>query len=197
MASELDISLQAADIYADALLDLANERGVAESLFDEFKSLVDYIESDPDFADFLANPVLDATDRRGVIQRIFTGRMSELLLNLMLVLNDHGRAGIVPLVYGRYKHRLDTQLGRQDVYLTSAAPLDDAQRAEIKATLSAMLGKQAVLVERVDAAILGGLVVKIGDRQYDGSLRRGLARLREKLTERGDREILAEAHGAG
>jgi len=197
MPSALDISLQAADIYADALLELANERALAEALFEEFRSLVEYIHADKEFADFLASAAVDDDDRRAVLQRIFTGRLSELLLNLLLVLNDHGRAGIVPLVYERYKARLDAQLKRQDVFVTSAVPLDEVQRSEIRENLSAMLGKQAVLVERVDPSLLGGLIIKVGDRQYDGSLRRRVARLREILVERGGQEIIAGTHGAG
>jgi F-type H+-transporting ATPase subunit delta len=197
MASELDIALQAADIYADSLLELADERGLAEPVLAEFASLVEYLRGDAEFAQFLASSVVDVSDRRGVIQRVFTGRLSDLLVNLMLVLNDHGRAGIVPFVYERYKHRFDEQAGRQDVLLTSATALDDAQRDQIRTVLSTMLGRQAVLVEQVDPAILGGLVVKIGDRQYDGSLLRGLARLRESLVERGGREIVAGTHSAG
>jgi len=194
MAAELDISLQAADLYADSLLELANERGIAEDLFQEFQSLVEYIRGDKEFAGFLVSAAIDDDDRREVLRRVFTGRLSELLLNMMLVLSDHGRAGIVPLVYERYKDRLDAQLNRQDVFVFSAVALSDAERETITANLSAMLGKQAVVTEQVDPTLLGGLVVRVGDRQYDGSLRRGLARLRESLVERGSREILSGIH---
>ncbi len=194
MASEQDTSLAAADIYAESLLELADERGIAEELFGEFESLVAYIESDEGFAGFLASSAVDDDDRRESLRRIFAGRISEILLNLLLVLNDHNRAGIVPLVFDRFKARFDEQHNRQDVYVASAVPLDDDQRAEIGAGVSAAIGKEAVLVERVDPELLGGLIIKVGDTQFDGSLRRKLARMREFVKERGRQEILSGKH---
>lgn len=186
--------MAAAGIYAEALLDLANERGVAEDLFAEFESLVAYIASDEAFAGFMTSAAVDDDDRREALRRIFAGRVSEILLNLMLVLNDHDRAGIVPLVFERYKALLDAQLNRQDVHVTSTVALDDDQRAEIVRSVSALTGKDAVLAEQVDPSLLGGLVVKIGDRQFDGSLRRKLVRMREFMIERGRQEILSGSH---
>jgi F-type H+-transporting ATPase subunit delta len=194
MASELDISLAAADIYAEALLELANERDVAEDTFNELQSLVEYIESDDDFRRFMASFAVDDDDRREVLQRVFTDRVSEMVLNLMLVLNDHNRAGIVPLVFQRFKKLYDEQLNRQDVEVTSAVPLLDEQRTKIEAVVSEFTGKQAVLVEEVDPSLLGGLIVQVDDRQFDGSLRTKLTRMREFVIERGRQEILSGKH---
>jgi F-type H+-transporting ATPase subunit delta len=194
MASELDISLAAADIYAQALLELANERDVAEDLFDEFQSLVQYIETDDEFRGFMSSFAVDDDDRREVLRRVFTGRLSEILLNLLLVLNDHNRAGIVPLVFERFKKLYDEQLNRQDVLVASAVPLDDDQLAEIEAEVTKFTGRQSVLVEEVDPSLLGGLIVQVGDRQFDGSLRTKLARMREFVIERGRQEILSGKH---
>jgi len=194
MASELDISIAAADIYAEALLELANERDVAEDVFSEFLSLADYIKSDDEFRGFLSSFAVDGDDRREVLRRVFSGRLSEMLLNLLLVLNDHGRSGIVPLVFERFKKLYDAQLGRQDVHVTTAVPLSDDQRGTIRAGISGLTGTEAVLVEEVDPSILGGLIVQVGDYQLDGSLRNKLARMRQFVVERGRQEILSGKH---
>ncbi|MHC4295337.1 MAG: ATP synthase F1 subunit delta [Planctomycetota bacterium] len=194
MASDLDISLAAADIYAQALLELANERDVVDDLFEEFLSLVEYIESDDEFRGFMASFAVDDDDRREVLRRAFSGRISEMLLNLMLVLNDHNRAGIVKLVFERYKKLYDEQSNREDVEVTSAVPLTDDERAAIEAEVTGFTGKQSMLVEEVDPSILGGLIVQVGDRQFDGSLRTKLVRMREFVIERGRQEILSGKH---
>jgi F-type H+-transporting ATPase subunit delta len=194
MASELDISLAAADIYAQALLELANERDVAEDLFEEFHSLIEYLEGDDEFRGFMASFAVDDDDRREVLKRVFSGRISEMLLNLMLVLNDHNRAGIVKLVFERFKKLYDEQLNREDVEVTSAVPLTDDERAAIEAEVTGFTGKQAVLVEKVDPSILGGLIVQVGDRQFDASIKTQLARLREFVIEAGRQEILSGKH---
>ncbi|MBN1344222.1 MAG: ATP synthase F1 subunit delta [Phycisphaerae bacterium] len=196
MASEHEVSQTAADIYAESLLELANERGVTDAIFEEFQSLAEYIEGDEAFERFLASSAVDDDDRREVLRRIFTGRASEMLLNLMLVLNDHGRAGIVPLVFDRFKQRLDIQKNRQDVQIRSAVPLADNLREEIRSRVASATGKEPILFEEVDPSLIGGLVVKVGDRQFDGSLKRKLARLREELVDRGDLEILSGRHNA-
>jgi F-type H+-transporting ATPase subunit delta len=194
MASELDISITAADIYAEALLELANERDVTGDLFDEFLSLVEYIQSDDEFRGFMTSFAVDDDDRREVLRRVFSGRISEMLLNLMLVLNDHDRAGIVPLVFERFKKLYDAQLDRQDIHVTSAVALSDDQRAVIRTGISEFTGKEVILVEEVDPSILGGLIVQVGDRQFDGSLRNKLARMREFVIERGRQDILSGKH---
>jgi F-type H+-transporting ATPase subunit delta len=194
MASDLDISLAAADIYARALLELANERDVADDLFEEFHSLVEFIEGDEAFRGFMASFAVDDDDRREVLQRAFTGRISEMLLNLMLVLNDHNRAGIVKLVFERFKKLYDEQLDRPDVEVTSAVPLTDDERQAIAEGVTGFTGKESVLVEEVDPSLLGGLIVQVGDRQFDGSLRTKLARMREFVIERGRQEILSGKH---
>ncbi len=194
MASELDISIAVADIYAEALLELGNERDVADDLFNEFDSLVEYIQSDDAFRGFMTSFAVDDDDRREVLRRVFPGRISEMLLNLMLVLNDHDRAGIVPLVFERFKKLYDAQLDRQDVHVVSAVALSDDQRAEIRTSISEFTGKEVLLVEEVDPSILGGLIVKVCDRQFDGSLRNKLSRLREFVIERGRQDILSGKH---
>jgi F-type H+-transporting ATPase subunit delta len=194
MASELDVSLKAADIYAESLLDLANERGIADDIFSEFESLAEYIKSDAEFAGFLESTAVDDDDRRAALQQIFTGRINELLLNTLLVLNDHNRAGLVPLVFDRFKERYDAQMNRQDVRVSTAVPLDDAQRDAIRSALAAVTGKEIILQETVDEGLLGGLLVRIDDRQFDGTLRSKLATLRESVIRLGRQEILSGKH---
>jgi F-type H+-transporting ATPase subunit delta len=194
MASDLDVSLAAADIYAQALLELANESDLAEDLFEEFLSLVDFIDSEEEFRGFMASFAVDDDDRREVLQRVFSGRISKMLLNLMLVLNDHNRAGIVKLVFEQFKKLYDEQLNREDVEVKSAVPLTDEEREAIVAEVSAFTGKQSMLVEKVDPSMLGGLIVQVGDRQFDVSLRTQLARMREFVIERGRQEILSGKH---
>ncbi len=194
MASQLDVSLAAAEVYAESLLELANERGVTDDLFAEFESLVQYIREDEGFAGFMASSAVDDDDRRESLRRIFEGRLSELLLNTLLVLNDHNRAGIVPLVFEKFKDLVDAQKNRQDVYVRSAVELSDDQREMIRGSIAEMTGKEIVLIEEVEPSLLGGVVVKVNDTQLDGSLRNKLLQMREFMFEKGRQEILSGRH---
>ena len=183
-----------ADIDGEALMELAIERAVTEELFIEFSSLIDYLATDEEFAGFMTSFAVDDDDRREVLKRVFSGRLSDLLLNLMLVLNDHDRAGMVPLVFERFKKLYDAQQNVRDVQITTAGPLEDDQREGIRARLSKMTGKEVRLLEKVEPSLLGGLIVQIEDRQFDGSLRTKLVRAREFSIKRGRQDIVAGTH---
>jgi F-type H+-transporting ATPase subunit delta len=189
--TELDTSLVVADVYADALLELANERGQADEVYEELLSLKNLFDWDEDFRAYMLSRAVDDDVRREGLKRIFGGRMSEMVVNTLLVMNDHDRAGLIDFLVDRYKARLDEQKGREDVFVTTAVGLDPADREGLRGTLAALIGRQPVLVERVDAGLIGGMVVRVGDRQIDGSVRRKLAVIREGLAGRGESELLA------
>lgn len=191
MPTELDTSLVVADVYADALLELANARNQADEVRAELQLILELFRTDESFAGFMASSAVADDDRRESIRTIFGGRVSEMVLNTLLVMNDHHRAGLVPFLVGCYKNRLDEQKGRQDVYVSSAVPLEDGERQILRSVLTRLIGRDAMLVERVDAELIGGLVVRVADRQMDGSVRRKLATVREGLAGRGEAELLA------
>jgi F-type H+-transporting ATPase subunit delta len=189
--TELDTSLVVADVYADALLGLANERNQADDVLSELQQILKLFRTDEFFAGFMSSSAVDDDDRRESIHKIFAGRVSEMVLNTLLVMNDHDRSGLVPFLVSCYKNRLDEQKGRQDVYVSSAVPLEDGERQNLRSVLTRLIGRQAVLVESVDEELIGGLVVRIADRQMDGSVRRKLATIRGSLAGRGEAELLA------
>lgn len=190
MPTELDTSLVVADVYAQALLELANERDQADAVLQELQGLRELLEKDAYFAGFMASRAVGDDDRRESLRNIFAGRLSELVLNTLLVMNDHGRAGLVPFLVGCYKARLDEQKGQEDVYVTSAVSLEPPEREALGDILSRLIGRRAILVERLAPDLIGGMVVRIEDRQFDGSVRRKLATIRQTLASRGEAELL-------
>jgi len=188
------VSDSIAEIYARSLLDLAAEQGVADDIGEEFSSLIDYMAQDPDFARFLTGPSVDDDARRRSLDRIFQGKMSDLLLGTLHVLNSRSRCELVPAVHEQYQHLLEELRGQVDVYVTSAVPLSEQLTTQLQQQISAYIEKQAVLVVEVDPDILGGLVVRIGDRQIDASVKSRIDGLRRAFRERASREIHAGKH---
>lgn len=190
MASEFDISQAAASIYADSLLQLAVEAKLAEPIGQELADLATIWKKEPAFAAMMRSAAIDDGARGQSLRKIFAGKLSPLTLNLLLVLNDRHRAMILPAVCDAYRRKLAERMNQQSVYVTTAVPLDDAQRKQLGTEVRRLSGKDAVLFEKVNPDLLGGMTVQIADRLYDTSIRRSLRKLRTELLASVERNLL-------
>ena len=110
--------------------------------------------------------------------------MGPLALNLMCLLATKNIAHILPGITDQYQELLDAQQGIERAETVTAIPLDDDEQRRVTEMLSAMSGRDVRLTTRVDAEILGGMIVRIGDRVMDGSTRSRLRAMRRELAER-------------
>jgi len=170
-----------ATAYARSILELANERGEAEAVGQELEDLAKVVESDPSFENFLATPAVGEMERGRVIEKVFRGRVSELVLNSLLVLNRNGRLGLLRQVANAYADQLEEQLGKIEVDVFVAGRLTRDQLEQVRRSVSAALKKDAVVHQYVDESIIGGLVIRVEDRLLDASVRAQLRAVRRKL----------------
>ena len=168
-------------LYAQALLDSLPEDQDALEIADELEALAGVLEQVREAKDLLAGTMMNAEQRTAVVRRIFAGRVSEKLEAFLMVLDRHGRMGILRTAARSFRKLLNLREGKIDVTLTTVVELDESQKAAVRDELSSMLGGQAVLRTRLDEDLLGGAVLRIGDRVYDASIRSQLARMRERL----------------
>jgi F-type H+-transporting ATPase subunit delta len=167
--------------YARALLDLANAQQQAEPIAQEMRDLRQIVDTNQTFALFLADPGISEQARSNVLEHVFKGRVSPLVYNFLRVLNAKGRLGSLAEIAGAYDELLDEQVGKVEVDVTVAQRLSDAQMAQVQQRVSQALGKDAVLHQYVDDAIIGGLVLRVQDQLIDGSVRAQLQAMRQKL----------------
>lgn len=178
-----------ADSYAKTLLDLTEQAGTTDTAADEFRQFAELMERDAAFAEFLTSHSVDPDRRALVLEKHFRGRMNNLLLSTLQVINRKDRTALIPLIYEQYRLAVEEARNEVDVHVTSAVPLTDGLRQQLAETATKVAGKTARLVEKVDPAILGGLVVRIGDEKLDASVARHLQRLGGMLHERSVHEI--------
>ena len=171
----------AATQYAQAVLDLANARQQAEPLAAELRGLKEVVRSNPTFALFLKDPSIGKSERLGVLERVSKPRVSPLLMNLLGVMNEHDRLGLIEAVADRYQEMLDRQLGNVAVEVTVARPMESSELETVRQRLSAALRKNAVVRQRVDESIIGGLVVRVDGKVMDASVQAQLAAMKRKL----------------
>ena len=180
-----------ADSYATALLELSEERGVSAQILDELAELTAGMERDEGLRDFLTSAAIDDDERSRVMEKAFRGKINDLLLDALLVMNAKGRSPIIPVVHERFRLALARAHGEVDVEVTTASPLSRKLRNRLLEVLGRITGKKPMLVETVDESLLGGLVVQIGDQKLNGSVARRLELLRESFRARASREIHA------
>lgn len=191
MANFNDRELAVAKVYARAMLDLAQQSESSAEVLEELDAILAQAEASEELSDFLSNPVLDIGARRESLEVIFRGRVSDMTLDSIQVINRKGRLQLLPVIAEAYRAELRERQGLVEVHVTSAVPLPEAQRQRLLAAIDRQTGKKSQIVETVDPDILGGLVVRVGDDKIDTSVARELDKLSAALAERASKEILA------
>ena len=181
--------ISVARVYCRSILELAETADVAESLLEEMQEVLDLRDRHAGFRDFLTSPLVDPRERRDLIEKMLRGRASDLLVNTLQVLNRHGRLDILETLVEVYRRQHQKRHGQIDVRVTTPVPLSDELRRELAAAAERMVGRRPNLIEEVDASLIGGLVVRIGDRKFDTSVATQLRGLRQTLRETASRAI--------
>jgi len=180
-----------AGVWAESLMELAAADGREDDLLEELKGVLELFDREEGLESLLASPVVDDEAKRALIEKALRGRASDLLVDGLQVMRRKGRLALVRAVARAYRAAWLERRGRVEVRVTSAVPLDDTLRAALAAAARRRTGREPILVERVDAGLIGGLVVRIGDDKFDSSVASDLARLERGLLARSSRELLS------
>jgi F-type H+-transporting ATPase subunit delta len=176
-----------AKTYAEALLAVAEERNAADEVGDEIKSLAG--SDDAVLATFFGTPAVNRVRKDEVIAKAFDGKVTPLVADFLRLLNKKGRLGLIRLIAAAYRSLQDAKANRARVLVESATPLSEKQLDDLRATLGGILSKTAVVVTKVNPDLIGGLIVHVGDKVFDTSVRTKLFNVRTQLLERGNHEI--------
>jgi F-type H+-transporting ATPase subunit delta len=169
--------------YADALLDLASRDDAGAEYLECLDEVVHVVRSESDFRAFLQTPAISLDEKKGVIREAFGGRYPESFVRFLLVVLEKRRQNLLPEIDAAYREMLDERSGRVRASVTLSIEPDGVLREEISSALSRALEAEVVPDFKVDESIIGGMVVRVGDRVLDGSVRRSLQVLRRELIE--------------
>jgi len=165
--------------YAKAVLELGNTEKISADL----RQLAGAMKTSAELQQALTNPAIRRGDRRkvldGLLQRIVAHGLTK---NLVYLLLDGERLGALPSISRELDAMMEAKGGRITAEVTSAQPLDPSQLSQITAALEKLSGKKVDVHSKADPNLLGGVVAKVGDRVYDGSLKTQLRNLRDELT---------------
>lgn len=175
--------------FARALLELAESAGRAGAVGDDLDSLAAAVSANPDCAQLVDSPLIAADAKFASLQRVFGPRVDELTMRFLHVLAEHDALPMLRVLGRAYAAERDRQVGRLAVEVTIARPMDERQRQVFTGKLAEALGSPVILEEKVDPSLIGGLVLRIGDTLFDGSVRQQLNQLRRQVIARGQHEI--------
>lgn len=176
--------------YAEALLNVAEAQGDVDSVLDEFDEIVrNVLEPYPRFADLLADPSLATVEKDRILTDAFQGKISDVALRFLRVLNRHGRLDLIAPVAREARTIWDRRQNRKPVEVRSALPLEDDQKQRIVERLAGWIGGTPIVAWKVDPGLLGGLTVKVGDQVYDASLKNRLEQYRRRIVESRSRSL--------
>jgi F-type H+-transporting ATPase subunit delta len=185
-----------ARIYAVSLFELAQAEGGQariEEVSDELESILGLAQSDFAFGEFLASRILSAEAREESLKKIFSGRISDLTLRFLLVLNKKDRLRHLPSIAAAYDEQVQRAFGRVEVDVYTASEIGPEEVAMIKARLHAVLNKEPVIHTYTEPAMIGGIKMQIGDQLIDASIASGLRKMRDQLNTHGLAEIRSRA----
>lgn len=168
--------------YAEALLSLARKAEDLEGWGDYITAVADAIEGDPRLRNFLAAPQISGADKNRVIEKAFADYLPRPMMRFLQKLVLNRRQTLIPQVAVEYAALVDEVSNRVHAQVTLARDANESDRSVIADQLSKVMGKDVVPHLFVNPAILGGIVVRVGDRVMDGSVRKRLSTLRGKLT---------------
>jgi F-type H+-transporting ATPase subunit delta len=171
----------AAKRYANALFELAKENNSLEQTEEELRSLGQAVEASRELQNFLQSPQIATAVKKEQIGAIFSGKVSEHVLSLLLLLVDRHREDLLGDLVDEFIKLTNDARGIVDATVYSASLVKEEELKAIAEQFGAKLKKTLRVSNVVDPGIIGGLVIRIGDRIYDGSIKGKLARFEQSL----------------
>ncbi|MGO0063686.1 F0F1 ATP synthase subunit delta [Brevibacillus fluminis] len=160
--------------YARALFEVAKERGLIEQIESELKDIVAAVESNQELGKILSHNQISRESKEQLLKDLFGAHVAAETLNFLSVLIDNGRELELGEIATAYVAMANEARGVADAVVTTAKPLGEEEVNELAVQFGKKVNKTLRVQTVVDPAILGGVVVRIGDRLYDGSIKRKL-----------------------
>lgn len=167
--------------YAQALYEEAEAAGHTAAVDEDVAFIHASMKEAHDLAVALSSPVIPREKKLNVVRALFGERVRPLTLRFLELIVDKGREESIGAILQAYRDLRDRQEGIVEAHARTAQPLGETERAHLVEAIERMTGKRVRLDVTRDPALIGGVVIRVGDTVYDGSVRHQLASLREQL----------------
>jgi F-type H+-transporting ATPase subunit delta len=172
----------AARRYAEALADVSSQHNQTDAVLEELKHFVELYQSSAELSAFFPNSGISQADKLKVLNALISRlRLSETTVNLLRLLLKHYRLRSISVVYEQFQKEINRRRGIVPAEVTTAGPVDARERDLIIGRLKAVTGKEIHADFKVDPALIGGAITRIGSVVYDGSIRTQLESMKQRM----------------
>ncbi len=169
--------------YAKALFELAVEGQMVDQILAEYEFVKDSFDEFPEFLEIVKSPKIQVDEKIKILEETFGEKVSDTLINFFKILVDKKRSNVIRDVYDDFNVFVNEEKGLVVARVESVIPLEANEIEALEAKLSKVTGKTVTIDNVINPDIMGGLVVKVGDKVVDGSVKHKLENLKHELAE--------------
>lgn len=169
--------------YSKALFELAIELNLLDKILDEFEFVVKSFNEYPEFYEIITSPKVNLGEKKKIIDETFKGKISNELLSFIKLLFDKKRESFIKEICKEFRIISDEHNGLVLATVESVIPLTNEEIKKLETELNKLTGKTITVTNIINKDIVGGLVVKVGDKIIDGSVKRKLENLKHDLAQ--------------
>ena len=173
-----------ANRYAKPLLELAEEQKVLEQVKEDMDGFSSLCQENRDFLLMLRSPIIPHLKKAEILKSIFEGKANKLTMSAFDIITRKNRENLLAEISSEFVRLYNEKMGYQEATVTTTFPIDDSLRSSFQKIVKDVTGNEAVLNEEVDNSILGGYILKMGDKQLDESVSSHLKEIKLKFTKK-------------
>ena len=170
-----------ADRYATAMIDLGEKSDQLDILADDLSRINETFKSSDELLTFLEHPTITSDDKKDVVDKVFKDTISQYALNLLKLLLDRNRIFLFPAIGSHYNDILNKKRNITLARIITAIDIDEDTKNQVKRKLERAFNQNIKIAAKVDPDIIAGMIVKIGDKTIDGSIRTKLENMKKQL----------------
>ena len=167
--------------YGDGLYALCAEEKIEKDVLAEIRCLRDAFRENPDFLRLLGNMSLGKAERVAIVDQTLKGQVHPYVLNFIKILVERGSVQAFPECVQAYTESYNSDHKVIEAEVTTAQALNEGQRSRLIARLAAMTGKEVVLKEKVDASVVGGVLLQMDGKRYDNTVKQRLQAIKQAM----------------
>jgi len=172
-----------AKTYSDALFEVGFEENKLDEFLQELTFVADTFKAYPEFFTIIRSPEINKGEKKEIITEIFRGKLSLEMLNFLKIIIDKNRIFYIEEIKREFERRVNDHKGIIKAVVYTVVPLSDEERGKLKEKLDKITGKNTEIVNKIDKDIVGGVLVRVGDKVIDGTIKARLDELKDSLAQ--------------
>jgi F-type H+-transporting ATPase subunit delta len=169
--------------YAKSFIDLTLEQGVLEKAYADMKFIAELSKTNHEFVTFLKSPIINTDKKQSVLKSIFSGKLDKVTDAYIQLIAAKKREMFLPEIADEFINQYNEKKKILKAVVTTASGIDDATRKQVLNLVKGASESEVVLEEKIDKDIIGGFIIRVGDKQIDASIARKLMNLKRGFKE--------------